>query len=87
MSSLPLLESSAKPVVTRAARFSTIAYWALTLVVAWEMIAGSMWDLLQIEYVKGVFAHLGYPLYMLFIIGAWKLPCGFTLLVPRFGRL
>jgi len=25
------------------------------------MMAGSMWDLLRIEYVRTVFAHLGYP--------------------------
>jgi hypothetical protein len=64
-----------------------IAYWFFTLNIALEMIAGSMWDLLQIEYVRGVMTHLGYPLYLLFIIGAWKLPCALTLLVPRFVRL
>jgi hypothetical protein len=65
----------------------TIAYWTLTLIIAWEMMAGSIWDLLQIEYVRVIFAHLGYPLYMLSIIGVWKLPCAVTLLVPRFPRL
>src|SRR5262249_4932046 len=64
-----------------------IAYWFFTLTVALEMIAGSMWDLLQIEYVRSVMTHLGYPLYVLFIIGAWKFPCAVTLLVPRFVRL
>jgi hypothetical protein len=64
-----------------------IGYWACTLIVAWEMVAGTLWDLLQIEYTRGVFDHLGYPHYLLLIIGAWKLPCAVALLVPRFPRL
>src|SRR5262249_10891008 len=69
------------------ARGHTVAYWICTLIVAWEMAAGSMWDLLQIEYVRAVFIHLGYPRYMLLIIGVWKLPCALVLLLPRFRRL
>jgi DoxX-like protein len=65
----------------------TIGYWILTVIIANEMAAGSMWDLKQIEYVRGVFTHLGYPFYLLFILGAWKLPCSVVLLVPRFPRL
>ena len=34
-----------------------------------------MWDLLQIEYTRGILDHLGYPHYLLIILGAWKLPC------------
>ena len=40
-----------------------------------EMMAGSMWDLLQIEYLRVVTVHLGYPLYLLLVLGVWKLPC------------
>jgi hypothetical protein len=65
----------------------TVGYWTLTVIIAWEMAAGSMWDLLQIPYVRGIFNELGYPLYLLFILGAWKLPCAIVLLIPRFPRL
>jgi len=51
------------------------------------MVAGSMWDLLRIEYVRVVLTHLGYPLYLLFILGVWKLPCAVVLLLPGFPRL
>jgi hypothetical protein len=64
-----------------------IGYWICTAVVAAEMVAGSMWDLSRIEFVRGVFDHLGYPHYLLLIIGVWKLPCAVTLVVPRFPRL
>ncbi len=71
----------------RARAIRTIAYWTFTLIVAAELLAGSIWDLLRIEYVRVVFGHLGYPLYLLWILGTWKLPGGVVLLVPRFPRL
>jgi hypothetical protein len=64
-----------------------VVYWALTGVVAFEMIAGGLWDLLQIEYVRTIFDHLGYPAYVLLIIGVWKIPAGVTVMLPRFQRL
>lgn len=64
-----------------------ITYWALTLIIAWEMVAGSMWDLLQIDYTRGILDHLGYPHYLLIILGAWKLPCAIAFLAPQFPRL
>jgi hypothetical protein len=71
----------------RSHRINALGYWVFTLILAFEMVAGSIWDLLQIEYVRGVFDHLGYPHYLLLILGAWKLPCAVTILVPRLVRL
>jgi hypothetical protein len=71
----------------RLQRLRIVGYWFFTLTVAWEMVAGSIWDLLQIDYVRGVMTHLGYPLYTLTILGAWKVPCAVAVLVPRFPRL
>ncbi len=64
-----------------------ITYWVCTTIIAWEMVAGSMWDLLRIEIVRGGFDHLHYPHYLLLILGIWKFPCAVTLFVPRFPRL
>jgi hypothetical protein len=77
------------PSTSRGRRYwiRSISYWVFTAIIAWEMVAGSMWDLLRIEYVRGVFDHLHYPHYLLLIIGAWKLPCALTLFVPHFPRL
>src|SRR5215472_4651506 len=76
-------------VAGRGAKYwaKTIAYWAFTLLVAWDMAAGALWDLLRIEYVRVVMTHLAYPLYFLTIIGVSKLPCAATLVAPRFPRL
>ena len=65
----------------------SIAYWLLTVVIAFELAAGALWDLLRIEYVRVVFAHLGYPLYLLVILGVWRIPGALALLCPRFPRL
>lgn len=72
---------------TRGMWVRTSAYWFFTVVIAFEMAAGGLWDLLRIEYVRVVMTHLGYPLYVLDIIGVWKIPCAFALLVPGFPRL
>ena len=65
----------------------TIAYWIFTFLVAYEMVAGGIWDLLRIEYVRVVLAHLGYPMYLLIIIGVWKIPCAIVLFLPGFLRV
>ncbi|HZH02535.1 MAG TPA: DoxX family protein [Myxococcaceae bacterium] len=65
----------------------TGAYWLFTLLVASEMVAGAFWDLLRVEYVRVVLSNLGYPEYLLLILGIGKLPCAVALLVPGFTRL
>lgn len=72
---------------TRTAWARAIAYSLFTVVVAFEMAAGAVWDLLHIEYVRVVLTHLGYPLYLLDILGVWRIPCALVLLLPRFPRL
>jgi hypothetical protein len=57
------------------------------VIVAAELAVGGVWDLLRIGYVRDVVEHLGYPTYLLTIMGAWKLPGAIALLVSRFGRL
>jgi hypothetical protein len=51
-------------------------FWFCTLIVAQELFAGSMWALLRIPFDKEQLAHLGYPLYLLSILGTWKLGAG-----------
>lgn len=72
---------------TRTEWVRAIGYWVCTVIVAFEMAAGGIWDLLRIEYVRVVLTHLGYPLFLLYIIGVPRIPCAFVLLLPRFPRL
>jgi uncharacterized membrane protein YphA (DoxX/SURF4 family) len=71
-----------------------IAYWVTTLFAAFELLAGGATDLIRGstglvvgEPVADVLAHLGYPAYLLTILGLCKLLGGAALLVPRFPRL
>jgi hypothetical protein len=75
------------PLESRRALVRSIAYWLFTVLVAFELAAGALWDLLRIEYVRVVLAHLGYPQYLLIILGVWRIPGALALLAPRFARL
>jgi hypothetical protein len=63
------------------------AFWVATVFSAGEMLAGGLWFLLPIEYVRSLFTHLHLPFYLLTILGIWRLLYGVALLLPRFPRL
>jgi uncharacterized membrane protein YphA (DoxX/SURF4 family) len=65
----------------------SIAYWLVSAPVLLETAAGAQWDLAQTPYVRDVMQHLGYPLYLLTIMGVAKVLALAALLVPRFVRL
>jgi DoxX-like family len=65
----------------------SIAYWLFTVLIVFELAAGALWDLLRIEYVRVVLTQLGYPLYLLIILGVWRIPGALVLLLPRYPRL
>jgi uncharacterized membrane protein YphA (DoxX/SURF4 family) len=63
------------------------AFWLCTLVIAQELFAGAMWALLRVPFDKEQLAHLGYPPYLLSILGAWKVGGGAVILLPLLPRL
>jgi uncharacterized membrane protein YphA (DoxX/SURF4 family) len=71
-----------------------IGYWATTAFASLELLAGGATDLahgrtalVAGEPVAEVLAHLGYPAYLLAILGVWKLLGGIALLMPGFPQL
>ena len=75
-------------------RVKAIGYWATTIFVALELLAGGLTDLahgrealVAGQPVVAFITHLGYPVYVLTILGGWKLLGAVALLVPRFPRL
>lgn len=68
----------------RGVLIRSIAYWLFTVLVVFELAAGALWDLLHIEYVRVVLTQLGYPQYLLIILGVWRIPGALVLLAPRF---
>jgi hypothetical protein len=71
----------------RMPRLRTIVYWAATAPVLLETAVGAEWDLARIPYVREIIIHLGYPLYLLTIIGVAKVLAVMALVAPRAGRV
>ena len=62
-------------------------YWIVTGLAAALMVAASIPDLLRDPQAAAIFAHLGYPAYLLPFLGSAKLLGATTILVPRLWRL
>lgn len=61
-----------------------IIYWVSTLFLSSGMLAGGIQQMLQIGGYNEIVTRLGYPLYMLSIIGVWKILGVTAILLPRF---
>ena len=64
-----------------------IIYWTVTIFLAIAMTAGGIQQMLQIGGYTEIVTNLGYPLYLLSIIGMWKILGVITILVPNFPVL
>lgn len=68
-------------------RARLVWYWIATSLIAVEMVTGGIWDLARTAYVRGLMEHLGYPEYLLTILGTWKILGAVAILAPGFPRL
>src|SRR5918994_6882630 len=68
-------------------RILTITFWATTLIVVAELVAGSVWNLLRIEWIRAQLSHLGYPDYFAYILGASHVGGAAAIMAPGFPRL
>ena len=64
-----------------------IAYWTATVLIALALLSGGFASVARAEpNVRGM-AELGYPAYLLLVLGAWKLLGAAALLAPRLPLL
>jgi uncharacterized membrane protein YphA (DoxX/SURF4 family) len=75
-------------------RGKTVLYWVTTVLIALETFAGGVVDLTHGRteifsgpFVSDVIASLDYPMYILAIIGIFKIPGAIALAIPGFLRL
>lgn len=61
-----------------------IIYWTVTLFLSIGMTAGGMQQMFQIGGYNEIVTKLGYPLYLLSIIGTWKILGVIAILIPKF---
>jgi len=71
-----------KPTMSRI-----IAYWIATGLLAFGMLSGAIAQLLHLKWNTDGIIHLGYPVYVLNILGAWKVLGVLVLLIPGFTLL
>jgi uncharacterized membrane protein YphA (DoxX/SURF4 family) len=64
-----------------------IIYWIATAWLSLGMTATGIVQLVKTKEEEALFAHLGYPSYLLTIIGTWKLLGVIAILIPGFPFL
>ncbi|MCD1259248.1 DoxX family protein [Paenibacillus athensensis] len=68
-------------------KIKTIAYWVTTILGPTSFVIGGSLFVLHKQEQIDTLAQLGYPEYLLTILGIWKLLAVIAILVPRFPRL
>jgi uncharacterized membrane protein YphA (DoxX/SURF4 family) len=68
----------------RSSKRNRIIYWIATLWLALGMVSTAIVQLMKMEKETDMFTRLGFPLYLLTIIGVWKLLGVITVLIPKF---
>jgi hypothetical protein len=72
------------------AKRNKIIYWIATVWLALGMVATGIVQLIRAKEGQGgvdSIIHLGYPVYLLTILGAWKILGAVVVLIPRFPLL
>lgn len=64
-----------------------IIYWIFTAWLALGMTSTGIVQLMQVKEEADMFAHLGYPAYLMTMIGAWKILGVVAVLMPKFPLL
>lgn len=68
-------------------REKTLAYWTVTLLLAAAVMLSGIGQLMQYGGNLELVTNLGYPLYVLTILGIWKVLGAIALVMPGFPRL
>jgi uncharacterized membrane protein len=64
-------------------RTKKITYWVSTIFLSFGMLAGGIQQMLQIGGYNEIVTQLGYPLYLLSIIGTWKILGVIAIIIPK----
>lgn len=64
-----------------------IIYWITTIWLALGMLAGGVQQIFKVKAFVDIMVHLNYPLYVLYILGIWKVLGAVAILLPGFNLL
>ncbi|MGY2027944.1 DoxX family protein [Nocardia gipuzkoensis] len=68
-------------------RIRALAYWATTFVIVFELVSGSVWNLLTIEWIEIQLQHLRYPHFFAYILGVWQVGAAVAIIAPGFALI
>jgi uncharacterized membrane protein YphA (DoxX/SURF4 family) len=64
-----------------------IIYWIATVWLALGMVSTAIVQVMKVPEEADMFARLGYPVYLLTLLGVWKILGSIAVLVPKFPLL
>ena len=64
-----------------------IVYWIFTALLCFGMTASGISQMLHLKEMNEIITHLGYPLYLMTLLGLWKLLGVIAILLPNFKLL
>ncbi|MBJ7881925.1 DoxX family protein [Gelidibacter salicanalis] len=70
-----------------AGRTGKIVYWVATIWLALGMVSTGIVQLIQMNEEVENFTNLGYPIYLMTLLGIWKILGVIVVLVPKFPLL
>ncbi len=68
--------------VTRATKLRAAGYWLCTAVIGFSFLSGGIGHLMGLPQVVEGITQLGYPVYVVTILGVWKLLGGGAVVLP-----
>jgi hypothetical protein len=61
----------------------TVSYWIVTGLLSFGMLLGGSGQILRMQLNVEGFKHIGFPEYVLPILGTWKFLAVFAILIPK----
>lgn len=61
-----------------------IIYWTATILLALGMFSGGIAQILKVQQNTDGIVHLGYPTYLMSILGVWKILGVIAIIIPKF---
>ncbi|MBJ9990698.1 DoxX family protein [Paenibacillus sp. S28] len=65
----------------------TTAYWTVTIILAFSIALSGIGQLMRLGGNVDLVTNIGYPLYITYILGTWKLLGILAIVMPGFPRL
>ncbi|MFE5322101.1 DoxX family protein [Paenibacillus sp. NPDC056579] len=82
-----MIGAGSTAIVETRTRGKLIAYWSVTILLAASVTMSGIGQLMQLGGNLELVTKLGYPVYILTILGIWKVLGAIALVMPGFPRL